>query len=317
MIIIATIRDDLHAQLVQAHVKAEGSTRCHIWELDRIAQRDALSFGIGHEVPDRVVDADGEPISVGAADVLWLRRVPSAQQLTDELGDDYARELTANECRGAALGLMRTHFRGTWVSSFEATQRASDKILQLQVARDAGFRIPRTLVTQSVEAARMFRADVGPLVVKTVVGVAGPMLQTVRIDDPEDFSSDAYMSAPSMFQEFVSGQQHLRLMAFGDQVHGGLITTSDTDWRGNLHVPIDQVDVPGDLARRIHRVLDALQLRMGIIDIKLDDLGEPVWLEVNPQGQFAFLDGLVGTSILEAFSAFLTCEADLSRRASG
>ena len=35
----------------------------------------------------------------------------------------------------------------------------------------------------------------------------------------------------------------------------------------------------------------ALGLRMGILDLKLGPDGELVWLEINPQGQFTFLEG--------------------------
>jgi hypothetical protein len=44
---------------------------------------------------------------------------------------------------------------------------------------------------------------------------------------------------------------------------------------------------------------------MGIVDMKLAPDGEPVWLEVNPQGQFLFLEGLCGMPLTEIFADFL------------
>jgi hypothetical protein len=49
---------------------------------------------------------------------------------------------------------------------------------------------------------------------------------------------------------------------------------------------------------------------MGIFDLKLSDDGEPVWLEVNPQGQFLFVEGLAGLDLKAAFADFLRAEAD-------
>ncbi|MCX4674881.1 hypothetical protein OG413_05995 [Streptomyces sp. NBC_01433] len=48
---------------------------------------------------------------------------------------------------------------------------------------------------------------------------------------------------------------------------------------------------------------------MGIIDIKLMPDGEPVWLEVNPQGQFLFLESLLGEPLADRFLDFLISEA--------
>jgi hypothetical protein len=55
----------------------------------------------------------------------------------------------------------------------------------------------------------------------------------------------------------------------------------------------------------IRRVLDVLGLEMGIVDIKETPDGEFVWLEVNPQGQFLFLEGLTGEPLTDYFTDYL------------
>ena len=57
--------------------------------------------------------------------------------------------LINNDCRGAVNGILQAFFRGVWISSPEATDRASDKIYQLAVALENGFRVPETLIAQS------------------------------------------------------------------------------------------------------------------------------------------------------------------------
>jgi hypothetical protein len=63
--------------------------------------------------------------------------------------------------------------------------------------------------------------------------------------------------------------------------------------------------VPDDVAERVSDVLRRLGLRMGVIDLKLTPDGEPVWLEVNPQGQFLFLEPLLNEPLAEHFTDFL------------
>jgi D-alanine-D-alanine ligase-like ATP-grasp enzyme len=53
-------------------------------------------------------------------------------------------------------------------------------------------------------------------------------------------------------------------------------------------------------------LLDRLELPMGMIDLKLTDDGEPVFLEVNPQGQFLFLQPLTEQPLLAAFADYLS-----------
>ena len=57
--------------------------------------------------------------------------------------------------------------------------------------------------------------------------------------------------------------------------------------------------------------LELLDLRMGVVDLKLDPDGRPVWLELNPQGQFLFVQGLTGLDLTAGFADFL-CEEALS-----
>ena len=50
-----------------------------------------------------------------------------------------------------------------------------------------------------------------------------------------------------------------------------------------------------------------------MVDLQLTDWGEYVWLEVNQQGQFLFLEGLTGLPLASAFCRFLTEEARRGR----
>ncbi|MFD7631314.1 hypothetical protein ACFV7Q_35765 [Streptomyces sp. NPDC059851] len=107
----------------------------------------------------------------------------------------------------------------------------------------------------------------------------------------------------------MPGRHHIRLNCFGDRMFAALIETEELDWRPDLNVPISRWPVPPDLARQVRTVLDRLGLRMGVIDLKLTPGGEPVWLEVNPQGQFLFLEPLTGEPLTEHFADYLVTTA--------
>lgn len=101
----------------------------------------------------------------------------------------------------------------------------------------------------------------------------------------------------------------MRICFFGQRLYTAMITAERLDWRYPLDGSIEPVDLDGNTQRRLLEVLDALQLRMGIFDMKLADEGQPVWFEVNPQGQFLFLEGLCGMPLTHSCAEFLMEEA--------
>jgi hypothetical protein len=78
-------------------------------------------------------------------------------------------------------------------------------------------------------------------------------------------------------------------------------------------VRIERHDWLPDLEHRLSVLLTDLDLRTGVFDLKLDADGEPVWFEVNPQGQFLFIEGLGGLELTSAFADFLRAEVDRAR----
>jgi hypothetical protein len=309
MILIVTAHSDLHGLEIQRQIRLLGRTDCHIVECDRIAQREAISYELGDVHEGRVLTSEGAQILVSDALALWLRRISGTQILTPPVEDERAVSVINNDCRRALAGLLVTHFVGRWISSPDATYRASDKIGQLDAARACGWRIPRTLVTQSrTEVIEFVESCDGEVVVKTVAGAPGPFLETVRLIEPSSFDEDTYAAAPAIFQEYIAGQDHIRLNCFGQRSYAALIRTATLDWRGDLNVPITPYEVPPALHRHVREVLDRLDLEMGIVDIKLTPEGEPVWLEVNPQGQFLFLDAVTDLNLTEKFAMYLLDE---------
>jgi glutathione synthase/RimK-type ligase-like ATP-grasp enzyme len=210
--------------------------------------------------------------------------------------------------------LSSTSFRGKWVSHPDATVRACDKIYQLQIALKYGFRVPRTLVSQSKdEVIDFYEACAGSIIVKPLLGVAEPFLVTRQITDPFSLPEEAYSACPAIYQELIPGERHIRLNCFGQTHIAALIESQELDWRPNLKIPISIWAVPPDLADKAQKVLESLGLAMGIIDLKITPEGEIVWLEVNPQGQFLFLEPFLRLKLSSLFARFLIDCAELAK----
>lgn len=160
VIVIATAADDLHARIVKESVRSiRGHPECHIVECDRLSQREGVTYGVNYAVTDRVLTSERSIVSISDANIVWFRRTSPRQRLDLVVENEAARSLIDNDCRGALNGLLTTHFHGKWISSPEATYRASDKIGQLEAALRRGFRVSRTLVTHH---ARQYWSSTSP-----------------------------------------------------------------------------------------------------------------------------------------------------------
>ncbi|MER5750447.1 hypothetical protein [Streptomyces sp. NPDC002088] len=297
--------DDLHALAVADAAARRRYGAFHVVECDRIGGRRSLAWSSHADSPATVLTSEGLALPLEDVAVLWWRRMRANQQVSTRAASDHERRLVNNDCRGALGGVLAAAFKGRWISSPEATDRAADKLYQLAVAREEGFRVPRTLVSQSRQDVVEFARQAGRIIVKPVVGATGPLMFTQYVDDPSSIPEESFTVCPAVYQEYVPGRHHIRLNCFGEDMYAALIETDDLDWRPDLNVPISRWHVPDELARRVSAVLRRLGLRMGIIDIKLTPDGEPVWLEVNPQGQFLFLEPLLGEPLADRFLDYL------------
>ncbi|MEU5180686.1 hypothetical protein AB0G49_11610 [Streptomyces longwoodensis] len=309
MILTISLRDDIHALAVQNEARRRGHQDFHIIECDELSGRQSLSWNSHGGSPTVLRASDGQRVRLEDASLVWWRRVRAAQKDAESRDSTSERNLINNDCRGALTGILCAAFQGEWVSHPEATDRASDKLYQLAVARRNGFRVPRTLVTQSREEVMSFLREVGRVIVKPVVGTSGPLLFMQYLDQPDSIPAPSYEACPAMYQEYIEGDEHIRLNCFGERMYAALLKTETLDWRADLTIPISSWSVPDELAERVTTVLRALGLRMGAIDIKLTPDGEPVWLEVNPQGQFLFLEPLLRLPLAQYFVDFLLSTA--------
>jgi hypothetical protein len=306
MILIVTSTQDLHALMIQRELLARGE-RCALFETDAIANTQAVSWRFAAGRPSvRIRCAAQDEIDLADVTAIWWRR-PQPTQRADAGGVDAPyRELVDTQCRAALSGMFSAHFSGQWVSSPDATSRASDKLLQLSVAARHGLRVPRTVVTQrKQDVLDLYAQAQGRIIVKSVVGVREPMLFTRFVQDPDAIAAAAYAACPAMYQEYIPGCRHIRLNCFGAHSYAAAIDTDALDWRADLTVPVTAWDVPAALHAQVRAVLDELGLAMGAVDLKLTPQGEFVWLEVNPQGQFLFLEPLTGQPLTRYFTDYL------------
>lgn len=311
---ILTFGNDLHALAVRSEIESSLGGRVHVFETpvptDGILNWE-LSAG---QRPITVIRDDrGDLVDVSKLSAVWLRRL-NQPQVFHPLGfDDLSERLINGSWRSSTLGAFLTSFSGIWINDPLRILAAENKLFQLDMAQKAGLKIPRTLVSQDPERVRAFCQEVGgQVVVKAASALRRKALVAVSVSTCDLQDDDSISACPCIYQELVEGTDHLRVLTFGGQSLGVKIETEDLDWRRDLNVPFSQIEVSADLNERLCTFLDAIGLKMGIFDLKRMPDGTEVWLEVNPQGQFLFAEGLSGLDMLKPFSSWLMDQAQSS-----
>lgn len=311
-IAILTFENDIHGLAIHKAFESYNDVVCYLVETDRICNSSALSWSskalpeIGCTIPAK----GGVSLDIVKLDVIWWRRTNFPQQLPPYITDSTHIELINTDCSTALLGTLINKFSGSWINHPTAIFLADNKLIQLQAAQDAGFRIPQTLVSQDPTKIRQFCALLGnKVVVKPVKGLRKATVFTRMLTEEHLASDDSLRLCPAIYQEYIPGARHIRVHCFGDAVYAVLIESEELDWRQNLEIPFSIFELDESVKVRLRKVLKALGLKMGIIDLKLTEETNPVWLEINQQGQFLFAEGLSGLDLTSAFTEFLYQEA--------
>ena len=265
------------------------------------------------KISNTSLDKDNCRIRMGDIEVkiqdissVWYRRpvdpIPSSK-LQTEISKKFAQDETSYYLR--CLWKQLENCR--WVNHPKATTWANTKLHQLTLARELGFTIPKSLATNDpVEAKKFFTECNGQMVVKPfkvnalqysdnpeeVVGIL-----TNKITETDLDSIDTVQYSITFLQEEIVKQDEIRVTVFGDDVFSASISSQldpnlVTDWRRTTPNPKvwKRFDLPSDIKEQCKQLVKRLDLRFGAIDLARVSNDKFVFFEINPNGQWAWLE---------------------------
>ncbi len=119
--------------------------------------------------------------------------------------------------------------------------------------------------------------------------------------------TSALRSCPVIVQEQIPWRVELRVTVVGDQIfaceiHSQISNHARLDWRryDTGATPHLVHELPGEIADRCVALTHRLGLRYGAVDLILTPDGRYVFLEINPNGQWLWIENLTGLPISQA-----------------
>jgi len=304
LILIAAEREDVHALRVANLLREQGHALSFVHATEFGTAR-SLSFdpstGYG-------VIRTHDNMRIEARDVLsvWYRR-PGRPLIDDEITDPLDRRFAEAEWQCAIDGFFS--LLPSRIVSPPLRQRAAIKPRQLSAARLAGLSVPDTLITNDIEEARAFIERHGSVIHKAMSSPAHRFLDTRLWGEREQKSLKDLPLCPTILQEQIQGPSDVRVTIVGNRLFAARIDTAEgragVDSRLDLDVPCVPHVLPDDVSAALLGVMDQLGLLFGTVDLKLTHSNEYVFFEVNPQGQFLYIEILTGQPISAAVAELL------------
>lgn len=215
----------------------------------------------------------------------------------------------------AGFGGVLSALRCRWVNDPHRNAIAESKPLQLTTAAACGLTIPDTFITNDPEAARVFvTAQKSGAIYKPLRGspdrVARKPVVLYTSPVTAEEITDSVARTAHLFQSQISKHFEVRLIVVGQQQFAARIDASSdearADWRSDYgSLTYQPVTVPSPVAEGVHQLMARLGLVYGALDFIVDPDERWYFLEVNPNGQWGWIELATDLPIAHAIADLL------------
>ena len=245
---------------------------------------------------------------------IWFRR----PYLFDfNISDKQQYLIAEEEFRDTLSGLWLIWQELKWVNNPNAINTARVKPYQLKVASDIGLLIPQTVITNDVSEAEQF-CDAHEAVFKPMSGYSLEYQDkihtayTTKVTKEIRENLSLVRNQHVMLQKYIRKTREIRVTCVGNDIFATSITCEDfeevIDQRtpGNYErLSYEPWRLPVEIQNKIRLLLGKLGLTYAAIDLAINSDGEYIFFEVNPIGQWLWIEEITGQPITKCLAEHL------------
>jgi hypothetical protein len=247
---------------------------------------------------------------------VWLRR---PRPIAPTAGRDTAeRHHVAAEWGEALEGFLGHIPIRQWINHPTANVLASHKLEQLTRAQSLGLAVPRTLVTQDPAALRAFWHSATGIIAKPLASGylerensrGDTLIYTSEVGLRHLHHAESVRACPTLFQVRIAKRYDVRMCVIDREILAVAMERSDRALdvrRDNMEGVAYRLAVPpARTVRAARRLVSSYGLRFAALDFVVDSAGTWYFLELNPNGQWAWLDLVGGADFAGQFCRALS-----------
>ncbi len=196
---------------------------------------------------------------------------------------------------------------------------AKNKLHQLSIAKKLGLRIPKSIISNSKNNLLDFYYSVDEKCITKSISSASPSsrgepvaLFTSAVTEVDLMGLQEINSYPILLQEKIEKEFELRITVVGNKLFTAKIDSQhvldgELDWRlsDSSTRGHSLFELPAHIQENCLELCRALQLNFGTIDLAVTPENEYVFFEINPNGQYLWIEEMLQLPISEAIAELL------------
>lgn len=223
---------------------------------------------------------------------------------TSDFAPEYRRIINSDIL--AIIDGLANSFSGVVLTKPYLLRQAENKIFQLIYAKSHSILMPKSFIGNNdhwkcINNQRIIKPiSVGKI--ETSSGIA--IIQTNLMHENDSYDSPEL--TPVYIQEYIKKSFEIRITVVDDDFFAVKIVSDNMiDWRAGNNNQYEIIDIPIEIKKCIKMMMKDFQLRFGAIDYIVDIDGKWYFLEINPNGQWQWLECILGLSISDSIMNML------------
>lgn len=223
---------------------------------------------------------------------------------TSNFAPEYRRIINSDIL--AIIDGLANSFSGVVLTKPYLLRQAENKIFQLIYAKSHSILMPKSFIGNNdhwkcINDQRIIKPiSVGKI--ETSSGIA--IIQTNLMHENDSYDSPEL--TPVYIQEYIKKSFEVRITVVDDDFFAVKIVSDNMiDWRAGNNNQYEIIDIPIEIKKCIKMMMKDFQLRFGAIDYIVDVDGKWYFLEINPNGQWQWLECILGLSISDSIMNML------------
>ena len=275
---------------------------------------------------DIIVEQGGRRLKTSQISGVWIKRqsvLVTSEEEQNYCGfADYCNYKLWKDEWNSIIKQLIIHLSYIGIPFFDEADsivRSEKKILQLDVAREVGFNTPSTIISNSrsliIDFLNQYHGE-GILKLSTqptfnknndIYFVFANKVSTSDFDE-----MDATISSPFIVQNYIQKKYEVRYTFvngehFVCKIESQMSDKSRIDFRRYdfANTPYLAIEAPEKIKDMVTMLMRRLNLNYGALDFIVDPNDNWYFLEINPVGQYGWIEHLTGMMITKAILRFL------------
>lgn len=247
--------------------------------------------------------------------VIWWRK-PKDYDAHPEVQDPWAIKYCQDEARSFIQSLPGLFPNARWVNNYYNLRQPSRRINQIPLAMKLGINVPATLVTNQYAPIVHFLKSHSDCIIKPM-DYSGFLhegeqyacfTRHINLETVESLRESIHL-APVFIQKRIEKCAEYRVTLIGKKSFVCRIEAThlndvdvNLDWRATSPDKLNHFEdsLPKEYINKLHEMLRLLGLNFGAFDVIRDNAGDLYFIELNPNGQWYWVEQLTGMPMADA-----------------